>query len=54
MTNKKCNVEVYKNGEFSARIFRPTLKKAREFVKEAKISLSDEENLITDFKIKKI
>jgi hypothetical protein len=54
MTNKACNLEVYRNGILSKIYYKPTIKKANEDKKEMKKSMLDEEKLITKFKIKKI
>ena len=54
MTNKECNLEVYKNGILVETIYKPTIKKANEDKKEIKKSMLDDEKLITKFKIKKI
>lgn len=54
MTNKACNLEIYKNGILSETIYKPTIKKANEDKKEIKKYMLDEEKLITKFKIKKI
>lgn len=54
MTNKACNLEVYKKGVLSETIYKPTIKKANEDKKEMKKSMLDDEKLITKFKIKKI
>ena len=54
MTNKECNLEVYKNGLLVETIYKPTIKKALEDKKEMKKNILDDEKLITKFKIKKI
>jgi hypothetical protein len=54
MTNKACNLEVYRNGILSKIYYQPTIKKANEEKKEMKENMSPEERLLTKFKIKKI
>tara|TARA_R110000787_G_scaffold226785_1_gene334553 strand:- start:243 stop:497 length:255 start_codon:yes stop_codon:yes gene_type:complete len=54
MTNKECNLEVYKNGILVGTIYKPTIKKALEDKKEMKKNILDDEKLTTKFKIKKI
>ena len=54
MTNKECNLEVYKNGILVETIYKPTIKKALEDKKEMKSKMSDLLKECTKFKIKKI
>tara|TARA_R110000823_G_C15501060_1_gene453187 strand:- start:122 stop:286 length:165 start_codon:yes stop_codon:yes gene_type:complete len=54
MTNKACNLEVYRNGVLSKIYYKPTIKKANEDKKEMKENMLPEERLLTKFKIKKI
>ena len=51
MTNKECNLEVYKNGILVETIYKPTIKKANEDKKEMKSKMSEIENLFTKFRI---
>ena len=54
MTNKECNLEVYKNGLLVETIYKPTIKKALEDKKEMKSKMSDLLKESTKFRIKKI
>jgi hypothetical protein len=54
MTNKACNLEVYRNGILSKIYYQPTIKKANEEKKQIKEKMLPEERLLTKFKIKKI
>ena len=54
MTNKECNLEVYKKGILVETIYKPTIKKANEDKKKMKSKMSEIERLFTKFKIKKI
>ena len=54
MTNKECNLEVYKNGLLVETFYKPTIKKALEDKKEMKSKMSDLLKECTKFKIKKI
>jgi hypothetical protein len=52
MTNKECNLEVYRNGELVATFYKPTIKKANQDKKEMKKNMSDLLKECTKFKIK--
>lgn len=52
MTNKACNLEIYKKGILSETFYKPTIKKANEDKKEIKKNMLEEERLLTKFKIK--